>query len=109
MYVRFGLIFDSITCLLGGLEMLVLLMYARFCKPLTLLLLYLEVQIIWILLTYVRFWQNIDSMSCLLGGLKIMMLLMYVSFWQNLDSITCLRGRLPILDFAYVRKVLAES
>ena len=44
MYVRFRLNLDSMTCLLGGLEMLILHMY-------------------------VRFWRNIDSVTCLLGSL----------------------------------------
>ena len=57
---------------------------------------------------YARFWQNIDSMPCLRGGLQMMILLMYVRFGQNIDSVTCLCGRLHNLDFAYVRKVLAE-
>ena len=44
MYVRFWQNIDSITCLLGDLKMLILLM----C---------------------VSFWQKIDSVTCLLGSL----------------------------------------
>ena len=33
---------------------------------------------------------------------------MYVRFWQNIDSVTRLLGSLKDLDFADVRKVVAE-
>ena len=77
-------------------------------RKLTLLLLYLEVQAILILSMYVRFGQNLDSFDCLLGGRRMWILLMYVRFGQNTVSVTCLLGGLQHLDFAYVRKVLAD-
>ena len=61
-----------------------------------------------ILLMYVRSRQNLNSITCLLGGLNMWNMVMYGRFWQYLDSVTCLLGSLPNLDFAYVRKVLAE-